>query len=44
MKKHYTVTWGEGQTQKCNTKSEAIKIASELLNTYTNVFIKKWGK
>lgn len=37
--KKYKVTWGEGQTQVKLSKTEALKIASELLNSYPNVLI-----
>lgn len=41
MKNNYLVTWGEGQTQPCSSKTEAIKIATDLLNSYSVVTIKK---
>ena len=37
----YIVKWGEGQTQKCSTKKEAIELAREILNNFSNVTIKK---
>lgn len=40
MKKFYIIYWGEGQTQKTHSKTEALKIASELLTNYDTVNIK----
>jgi hypothetical protein len=39
MKLKYKVTWAEGQTQSNLSKTEALKIAADLLNTYSNVII-----
>jgi|688.fasta_scaffold103156_2 hypothetical protein len=37
--KKYKVTWGEGQSQGNLTKTEALKIAADLLKTYDFVSI-----
>jgi len=37
--KKYKVTWGEGQTQGNLSKTEALKIASDLLKNYVFVSI-----
>ena len=37
----YKVTWGEGLTQKCYTKKEALGIMSDLLVTYKKVTIER---
>lgn len=42
MKIKYRVTWGEGQSQSNLSKTQAIKIASELLETYSQVVITKY--
>jgi hypothetical protein len=39
--KLFKITWGEGMTQVCSSKTEALKIAAELLSQYTNVIIQK---
>ena len=41
MKIKYKVTWGEGQSQGNLSKTEALKIAGDLLNNYTNVIISR---
>jgi hypothetical protein len=37
--KKYKVTWGEGQSQGNLSKTDALKIAAELLNNYSLVAI-----
>lgn len=37
----YKITWGEGQSQTNLTKTEALKIAADLLVNYKNVLISK---
>jgi len=39
----YKVTWGEGQSQGNLSKTEALKIASELLKDYDFVNIIKYN-
>jgi len=39
--KKYRVTWGEGQSQGNLSKTEALKIAGDLLKIYDFVSIKK---
>jgi hypothetical protein len=41
MKTQYKVTWGEGQSQVFNSKTEAVKAVVFLLNHYSNVVINK---
>jgi hypothetical protein len=40
--KKYRVTWGTGQSQGDLTKTEALKIAADLLKTYTFVSISSY--
>lgn len=39
MRLKYKVTWGQGQSQGNLSKTDALRIASDLLNTYSNVVI-----